>query len=59
MTTRDITATFKELYDADVSASLVSKVTDAVMEKSFSGNLSRPLDAIYPIVYLDCKVSGY
>ena len=30
MTTRDIVATFKEMYDADVSPALISKVTDAV-----------------------------
>jgi len=33
MTTREIVATFKEMYDADVSASLISKVTDAVIEQ--------------------------
>ena len=29
MTTREIVNTFKEMYDADVSAALISKVTDA------------------------------
>lgn len=33
MTTREIVATFKEMYDADVSPSLISKVTDAVIEQ--------------------------
>ncbi len=33
MTTREIVATFKEMYDADVSPSLISKVTDAVKEQ--------------------------
>ena len=33
MTTRDIVATFKEMYDADVSPTLISKVTDAVIEQ--------------------------
>ena len=33
MTTRDIAATFKEMYDADVSHSLISKVTDAVLDE--------------------------
>ncbi|HBQ8602722.1 TPA: transposase, partial [Klebsiella pneumoniae] len=33
MTTREIAAAFKEMYDADVSPALVSKVTDAVMEQ--------------------------
>lgn len=55
MTTREIAAAFKELYDADVSPALVSKVTDAVMEQVIEWQ-NRPLDAIYPIVYLDCIV---
>ena len=55
MTTREIVATFKEMYDADVSPSLISKVTDAVIEQVIEWQ-SRPLDAIYPIVYLDCIV---
>ena len=55
MTTREIVATFKEMYDADVSATLISKVTDAVMEQVVEWQ-SRPLDAVYPIIYLDCLV---
>jgi len=55
MTTREIVATFKEMYDADVSASLISKVTDAVLEQVVEWQ-SRPLDEVYPIVYLDCIV---
>ena len=55
MTTREIVDTFKEMYDADISASLISKVTDAVIEQVVAWQ-SRPLDAIYPIVYLDCIV---
>lgn len=55
MTTREIVATFKEMYDADVSPALISKVTDAVIEQVVEWQ-SRPLDAVYPIVYLDCIV---
>jgi len=55
MTTREIVTTFKEMYGADVSASLISKVTDAVIEQVVEWQ-SRPLDAVYPIVYLDCIV---
>lgn len=55
MSTRDIVTTFKEMYDADVSASLISKVTDAVLERVLEWQ-SRPLDDLYPIVYLDCIV---
>ncbi len=55
MTTREIVETLQELYDTEISATLVSKVTDAVIEQVTEWQ-SRPLDAIYPIVYLDCIV---
>jgi len=55
MTTREIVATFKEMYDADVSATLISKVTDAVKEQVVEWQ-NRPLDGLYPIVYMDCIV---
>ncbi len=55
MTTREIVTTFKEMYGADVSATLISKVTDAVIEQVVEWQ-SRPLDAICPIIYLDCIV---
>ncbi len=55
MTTREIVRTFKELYGADASPSLISKVTDAVIEQVIEWQ-SRELDTVYPIVYLDCIV---
>jgi len=55
MTTRDIADTFHEMYGADVSPSLISKVTDAVMARVVEWQ-NRPLEALYPIVYLDCIV---
>jgi len=55
LSTREIVIAFEELYGADISASLVSKVTDAVIDKVVEWQ-SRPLDAVYPIVYLDCIV---
>lgn len=55
MTTRDIADTFKEMYGADVSHTLIAKVTDAVIEEVVSWQ-ARPLDEIYPILYLDCIV---
>jgi len=55
MTTREIVETLRELYDTEISATLVSKVTQAVIEQVVEWQ-SRPLDAIYPIVYLDCIV---
>ena len=55
MTTRDIQGHLKEMYGIDVSPSLISEVTDAIIEdvKAWQG---RPLDEVYPIMYLDCIV---
>ncbi|WP_117234563.1 IS256 family transposase [Vibrio maerlii] len=55
MSTRDIVSAFDEWYGAEISPSLVSRVTNAVIEEIVEWQ-SRPLDAIYPIVYLDCIV---
>jgi len=55
MSTRDIVDAFQEMYGAEVSAGLVSKVTNAVMEQVIAWQ-NRPLDAVYPIVYFDCIV---
>jgi transposase-like protein len=55
LSTREIVEAFKEMYDADVSATLISKVTDRVIEQVTAWQ-SRPLDTVYPIVYLDCIV---
>jgi putative transposase len=55
MSTRDIVAAFEEMYGAEISAGLVSQGTNAVIEKVTEWQ-SRPLDAVYPIVYLDCIV---
>lgn len=52
MTTRDIQAHLQEIYGVEVSPTLISNVTDAVVEE-VKGWQSRPLDAIYPILYLD------
>nr|PMH71670.1 transposase [Enterovibrio norvegicus] len=55
MSTRDIVNAFDEWYGADISPTLVSRVTNAVIEQVIEWQ-SRPLDAVYPIVYLDCIV---
>ena len=52
LTTRDIQRHLKELYEVEVSPSLISSVTDSVLEDVKAWQ-SRPLDAVYPIVYLD------
>jgi len=55
MSTRDIGEVFEEMYCTGVSAGLVSKVTNAAMNQVIEWQ-NRPLDAVYPIVYLDCIV---
>jgi transposase-like protein len=52
LTTRDIQGHLKEMYGVNVSPSLISAVTDSVMEDVAAWQ-SRPLDVVYPIVYLD------
>ena len=52
MTTREIQGHLQELYGVVVSPTLISAVTDAVLEDVQAWQ-SRPLDALYPIVYLD------
>jgi putative transposase len=52
LTTRDIQGHLEEMYDSEVSPALISAVTDAVLEEVKVWQ-SRPLDAVYPIVYLD------
>ena len=52
MTTREIQGHLKELYKVPVSASLISAVTDSVIEDVEAWQ-SRPLERFYPIVYLD------
>src|SRR4051812_37383602 len=52
MTVRDISAHLGELYGVDVGRDTISRVTDAVLEDVEAWR-SRPLDAVYPIVYFD------
>jgi putative transposase len=53
MTVREIQGHLEEMYGTEVSPTLISSVTDAVVEEVKTWQ-SRPLDALYPIVYLDC-----
>lgn len=55
MTTRDIQEQLKDLYGVEVSATLISNVTNEVIDEVKSWQ-SRPLDKLYPIVYLDALV---
>jgi transposase-like protein len=52
MSTRDISATLQELYGMAVSAQTISNITEKVMPLVEAWQ-SRPLAAIYPIIYLD------
>ncbi len=52
MTTREIQGHLEEVYGVEVSPSLISTVTDAVLEEVRAWQ-SRPLDTVYPILYLD------
>ena len=53
MTVREIQAHLEEMYGTEISPSLISSITDAVSEEVKAWQ-ARPLDPIYPIVYLDC-----
>ncbi len=53
MTTRQIQRHLEEIYKVEVSPSLISSVTDAVMDEVRAWQ-NRPLGRVYPIVYLDC-----
>jgi putative transposase len=52
MTTRDIQAHLAEVYGAEVSPALISNVTSVVAEEITAWQ-TRPLDAVYPIIYID------
>lgn len=52
MTTREIQGHLLEIYGVEVSSSLISEITDAIIDEVRQWQ-SRPIDPIYPIVYLD------
>jgi len=55
LSVRDIRAHLREIYGVQVSLDLISRVTDAVMDDVRDWG-KRPLEDIYPIVFLDCLV---
>jgi putative transposase len=55
MSTRDIATHLSEMYGTEVSADLISDVTDAVVDEVTAWQ-NRPLEAVWPIVYLDALV---
>ncbi len=52
MSVRDIQSNLEEIYGVEVSEGLISEVTDAVLDDVKAWQ-SRPLDSVYPIVFLD------
>jgi len=55
MTTREIQGHLQEIYGTEISPALVSAATEAVLAEVRTWQ-SRPLDAVYPILYLDALV---
>src|SRR5215210_3922808 len=55
LSTRDIEAHLQEIYGVKVGRDLISRVTDAVIDDVREWG-KRPLEDIYPIVFLDCMV---
>lgn len=55
MTTRDIQDHLHEIYNVEVSADLISTVTDAVVNDAREWQ-NRPLDEVYPVLYLDATI---
>lgn len=53
MSVREIQSHLEEMYGTEVSPALISSVTDAVLDDARAWQ-SRPLEALYPIIYLDC-----
>jgi putative transposase len=52
MSTREIQGHLEEIYKVEVSASLISEVTDAVLEEVKTWQ-NRPLESLYPVLFLD------
>jgi putative transposase len=55
MSTRDIQKHLHELYGVEVSPDLISRVTDSIVDELTEWQ-SRPLEPVYPIVYIDALV---
>lgn len=52
MTTRDIHSHVKDIYGVEVSAPMVSQITDKIIPRIHEWQ-ARPLDAVYPVIFLD------
>lgn len=52
MSQRDIESSLREIYGAEISQTLISKITDKILPEVNEWQ-NRPLESIYPIVYFD------
>jgi putative transposase len=52
LSTRDIRRQLKRMYGVEVSPDLVSRITDGILDELREWQ-ARPLDAVYPILYID------
>ena len=52
MSVRDIQGHLRDLYGTEVAPELISRVTDSVLDEARAWQ-ARPLEAVYPIVYID------
>jgi transposase-like protein len=55
LTTGEVSAHLAEIYGAQVSKDTISRITDRVLE-GMSEWQNRPLDRVYPVVFIDCIV---
>ena len=53
MSTRDIHDQLQDLYGIELSAEMVSKITDKILPQVKEWQ-SRPLNPVYPFVFMDC-----
>lgn len=55
LTTGEVSAHMAEVYGADVSRDTISRITDRILEE-LSDWVNRPLDRVYPVVFIDAIV---
>jgi putative transposase len=53
LTTGEVAAHLAEVYGATVSKDHISTITDRVLD-TMSDWQSRPLDSVYPVIFIDC-----
>ncbi len=53
MSTRDISESINDIYGIDVSAPMISAITDKIIPKALEWQ-NRALDTVYPLVFIDC-----